>query len=222
MRITEVETIVLRLPSVADVSDGSQDAFVVRIHTDAGITGIGEADSMPTVLKAAFDAPTSNSIGHGLRSLLIGQDPRDIEPLLKRLMAGTLYLHGSGFGLTAISGAEIALWDIAGKAAGASVSRLLGGAFRKRIRAYASVLFPEDKTDTDFVRETGKRLVQKGFTAVKFGWGGFGQDWRSDVALAKAARQSVGDDIDLMIDVGLCWDARTAIERARMLEEFRL
>jgi L-rhamnonate dehydratase len=222
MRITDVETIVLRLPQVAEVSDGTQDAFVVRIRTDAGITGIGEGDSMPTVLKAAYDAPTSNSIGHGLRNLLVGQDARDIEPLFRRLSDGTRYLHGSGLGLTAISGAEIALWDIAGKAAGASVSRLLGGVFRKKIRAYASVLFPEDKNDTSSVREAGKRLVQKGFTAVKFGWGGFGQEWRSDMALASAARQGVGDDVDLMIDVGLRWDVRTAMQRVRMLEEFRL
>jgi L-alanine-DL-glutamate epimerase-like enolase superfamily enzyme len=222
MRITEVETIVLRLPTVAEVSDGSQDAFVVRLHTDAGISGIGEGDSMPTVLKAAFDAPTSNSIGHGLRELLIGQDPRDIEPLVRRMMAGTLYLHATGLALTAISAAEIALWDIAGKAANTSVSRLLGGAFRKRVRAYASVLFPEDRTDTNAVQETGKRLVQQGFTAVKFGWGGFGQNWRSDVALVRAAREGVGDDIDLMVDVGLCWDVRTAIERTKMLEEFSL
>jgi L-alanine-DL-glutamate epimerase-like enolase superfamily enzyme len=222
MRITAVETMILRLPSVAEVSDGTQDAFVIRIDTDAGISGIGEADSMPTVLKAAYDAPTSNSIGHGLRSLLIGQNPRDIEPMFHRLCDGTRYLHGSGLGLTAISGAEIALWDIAGKAAGLSVSQLLGGAFRQRVRAYASVLFPEDKSDTRSVCETGKRLAQKGFTAVKFGWGGFGQDWRSDVALVHAAREGIGADIDLMVDVGLRWDVRTAIERARMLEEFRL
>ena len=55
MRITEVETIMLRLPQVADVCDGSQDAFVVRIHTDAGFVGMGEADSMPTILKAIYE-----------------------------------------------------------------------------------------------------------------------------------------------------------------------
>lgn len=222
MRITEVETLCLKIPSVAEVCDGSQDAFVVRIRTDAGITGIGEADSMPTILKAIVDAPTSNSIGHGLRHLLIGQDPLAIEPLFKRLMDGTLYMQGSGLRLTAISGVEMALWDIAGKAAGQPVSQLLGGAFRKRVRAYASVLFPEDPSDTDFVRETGKRLRHRGFSAIKFGWGGFGRDWRADVALVRAAREGVGDDCDLLIDVGLCWDVRTTLSRAEMFAEFRL
>ena len=131
MRITEVETIVLRLPQVADVCDGSQDAFVVRIHTDAGFRRAGRGGSMPTILKAIFDAPTSNSIGHGLRDILIGQDPLQIEPLFSGMMDGTLYMQGAGLRLTAISAAEMALWDIAGKAAGAPVSQLLGGAFRE-------------------------------------------------------------------------------------------
>ncbi len=81
MRITDVETIVLRLPETGEVCDGSQDAFVVRIRTDEGIEGIGEGDSIPTVLRAVFDAPLSNSIGRGLRDLLRGQDPLQIEPL---------------------------------------------------------------------------------------------------------------------------------------------
>jgi L-rhamnonate dehydratase len=222
LRITDIETVLLRLPNVAEVSDGTQDAFIVRVHTDEGIVGIGESDSMPTVLKAAIDAPTSNSIGHGLRHLLVGQNPLAIEPLLKRMMDGTRYLGGSGLRLIAISGLEMALWDIAGKATGMTVSQLLGGAFRKRVRAYASVLFPEDPSDIATVGETARRLVQRGFTAVKFGWGGFGKDWRNDVALVKAAREGVGDGADLMVDVGLVWDVRTAIERAHMLEEFRL
>lgn len=222
MRITDVETFVLSLPNVEERCDGSQDAFVVRIKTDAGITGIGEGDSMPTVLRAAFDAPMSNSIGMGLRHLLVGQDPLQIEVLFKRMLDGTLYMHGNGTRLTAISAAEMALWDILGKVREAPVSTLLGGAFRKKIRAYASVLFPEDPSDLETVLETGKRLRQQGFSAVKFGWGGFGRDWRADLALVKAARQSVGDDADLLIDVGLCWDAQTALSRARMFAEFNL
>lgn len=222
MKITDVETFVLRLPDIAEVCDGSQDAFVVRLHTDEGISGIGEGDSMPTVLQAIFEAPMSNSIGYGLRHLLIDQDPLHIEPLLHRLLSGTLYMQGSGLRLTAISAAEIALWDIAGKAAGASVSQLLGGRFRKRVRAYASVLFPDDPNDIETVRNTGKKLAQQGFSAVKFGWGSFGRDWRSDVALVKAAREGIGPEADLLVDVGHCWDARTALARARMLAEYRL
>jgi L-alanine-DL-glutamate epimerase-like enolase superfamily enzyme len=222
MRITEVETIVLRLPQVGAVCDGTQDAFVVRILTDEGIAGIGEADSMPTVLRAVFDAPLSNSIGQGLRDLLVGQDPLQIEPLWQRMMDGTLYLGQSGARLTAVSGAEMALWDIAGQALGQPVHALLGGAFHQQVRAYASVLFPEDPEHTAQVRENAVRLRQAGFTAMKFGWGGFGRDRKSDVALVRAAREGAGDDIALMIDVGLCWDLPTALERVTALAEFDL
>jgi L-alanine-DL-glutamate epimerase-like enolase superfamily enzyme len=222
VRITDVEAIVLRLPDVGDVCDGTQDALVIKVHTDEGIVGIGEADSMPTVVKAIIDAPVSNSIGHGLRELLLGQDPLHIERLWQRMIDGTLYLGAAGVRLTAISGVEIALWDILGKTTGMPVWQLLGGAFRRRVRAYASVLFPEDPDDLETVRTTAARLRQQGFSAMKFGWGGFGRSRRSDVALVEAARKGAGDDVDLMIDVGLCWDARTALERADALAEFRL
>ena len=152
MRITEVETISLRLPTVGEVCDGSQDAFVVRIVTDEGIDGIGEGDSNPSVLDAIFNTPMSNSIGFGLRELLIGQDPLQIEPLFQRMMDGTLYMGGSSVRLTAMSAAEIALWDLKGKVYGVPLAELLGGAFWPRLRAYASILFPEDPNDLDYVR----------------------------------------------------------------------
>src|SRR5438105_1306936 len=221
MRIIEVETLVLRLPNVAEVCDGTQDAFVVRVHTDAGVTGIGEADSMPTVLKAVFEGATSNSIGHGLNELLVGQDPLQIEPLWQRMYDGTLYLGGSGVRLAAISGVEMALWDIAGKVAGRPTYELLGGAFRPRVRAYASVLFPEDPSDVASVRTAAQRLREQGYSAMKFGWGGFGSEARADVALVRAAREGAGDDADLLIDVGLRWDVSTTMERAEALAEFR-
>jgi L-alanine-DL-glutamate epimerase-like enolase superfamily enzyme len=221
MRITEVESFVLRLPDVREVCDGTQDAFVVRLRTDEGVSGIGEADSMPTVLQAIFDAPTSNSIGYGLRALLLGEDPLQIEPLWQRMHLGTGYLGGAGVRLAAISAVEMALWDIAGKVAQRPICELLGGAFHPRVRAYASVLFPEDPSDVATVRDTAARLRQAGYTAMKFGWGGFGADLRADLALVRAARQGAGDDCDLLIDVGLCWDGPTALERARALAEFR-
>jgi L-alanine-DL-glutamate epimerase-like enolase superfamily enzyme len=220
MRITDVQLFVLRLPRVLEVCDGTQDAFVVRLHTDEGTRGIGEADSMPTVLKAIFDAPTSNSIGHGLRELVLGQDPLQIEPLWQRLSNGTRYLGNGGVQLSAISAIEMALWDIAGKVAGRPVCELLGGAFRQRVRAYASVLFPEDASDVTSVQIAAERLRAQGYTAMKFGWGGFGSDLRADVALVRAARRGAGDDCDLLVDVGLCWDGPTALERAHALAEF--
>jgi L-alanine-DL-glutamate epimerase-like enolase superfamily enzyme len=128
----------------------------------------------------------SNSIGHGLRALVLGQDPFQIEPLWRRLSEGTRYLGDGGVRLAAISAVEMALWDIAGKVAGRPVCELLGGAFRPRVRAYARVLFPEDPIDLTTVRTTAERLRQQGYTAMKFGWGGFGADRRADVAVVHA------------------------------------
>jgi L-rhamnonate dehydratase len=222
VRITDVETICLRLPAVGAVCDGSQDAFIVRIETDDGISGLGEGDSMPTVLKAIVEAPLSNSIGRGLRDVLIGANPLLVEPLVHKMMESTLYLGGSSARLTAISAVEMALWDIKGKALGRPIQELLGGAFHTSVRAYASILFPEDPRDLDQVRADAFRLREAGFTALKLGWGGFGRSREDDVALVRAARETVGAGARLMIDVGLCWDLTTTLERAKALEEFDL
>ena len=120
MKITEVEAIILRQPGEIDVTiaDGSQDALLIRVHTDEGITGYGEADSLPTVVKAIIDAPRSHKYASGLGALLIGQDPLQPGPLQRRLYDGSIYYGRRGAVIHAISGLEIALWDIAGKAAG--------------------------------------------------------------------------------------------------------
>jgi L-alanine-DL-glutamate epimerase-like enolase superfamily enzyme len=222
VRITEVETICLRLPDVDEVCDGSQDAFLVHIETDTGISGLGEGDSMPTVLKAIVEAPLSNSIGRGLRDVLVGEDPLRIEPLVKKMMDSTLYLGGSSARLTTISAVEMALWDLKGKTYERPVHELLGGSFHESVRAYASILFPENPRDLDQVRADAIRLREAGFTALKFGWGGFGRTREDDVALVRTAREAAGPDTRLMIDVGLCWDLTTTLERAKALEEFDL
>src|SRR6478736_5446408 len=79
MQITDVETIHLRLPAIERECNGTQDALLVKISTDAGLVGIGEVDSSPHVVKAIFDAPYSHTLACGLRHLLVGEDPRDIE-----------------------------------------------------------------------------------------------------------------------------------------------
>src|SRR3954462_7884822 len=92
VKITEVEAIVLRQPVVdGAIADGSQDDLIVRVHTDEGIVGIGEVDSAPEVVKAVFDAPNSHYIATGLRHVLIGADPMDIEGLWRRMYMGSVY-----------------------------------------------------------------------------------------------------------------------------------
>ena len=220
MKITDVQAIVLRQPEM-DVSkaDGSQDALLIRIETDVGITGFGEVDSLPPVVKAIVDAPPSHAIASGLRHLLLGENPLEIDRLWQKLYRGSIYYGRQGPAIHAISGIDIALWDIKGKALGEPIHRLLGGPHRTSIRAYASTLMPESPEET---ADVVAGLVGRGFTAVKLGWGPFGRDVDLDVALVRAARAAAGDEIELMFDIGLGWpNADHAIRQVRRFEEFR-
>lgn len=219
MKITEVETIVLRQPDVDDaIADGSQDDLIVRIHTDEGIMGIGEVDSAPEVVKAAIDAPNSHANAIGLRHMLLDADPLDNEGLWAKMYRGSVYYGRRGAAIHAMSGVDLALWDIKGKAAGKPVCELLGTPRHTRIRAYASTLMPDTE---DEVRAKVAGLAELGFTAIKLGWGPLGQDEHHDVRLVKAARQTVGDGVDILIDAGLGYvaDAKRAIWVARELEQ---
>lgn len=219
MKITEVETIHLRLPTILEECNGTQDALLVRITTDTGLVGIGEVDSSPHVVQAVFDAPYSHTLACGLRQLLLGEDPRDVERLWEKMYRGTLYFGRRGAAIHGISGADIALWDLLGKATGMPVCQLLGGAYQTRMPAYSSDLMPFEPARA---AARAAELREAGFMHLKFGWGGLGRSEAQDVALVQAIRDSIGYDAELIIDVGLCWDAATAEARARRLEEFRL
>lgn len=217
MRITEVEAIYVRLPQVKEQCDSGQDALIVKIHTDEGITGIGEVDSAPLAVKGAILGPYSHTTASGLRHLLIGEDPLETEYLWHKMYRANIYGGRFGVGFHAMSGIDIALWDIKGKKFGVPVWKLLGGGFRKKIRCYASVLFEDTPEKT---RETARRISDQGFTAAKFGWGPMGENAAMDVALVAGAREGLGKSPSLMVDAGLAWDAKTAIQRAEAFSEY--
>lgn len=212
MKITDIETIMLRLPDVRDIGDGCQSVLIVRVHTDAGITGIGEAHTNPLVSKAIIDAPLCSVSSTGLRGLLIGEDPRDIGRLWDKMYRATQTYGRRGALIHAMSGIDIALWDILGKVAGLPVHRLLGGARRGAVRAYASDLSRDTLEETI---EVARAHVEAGYRAMKFGWGGLGQDPRRDVAAVHAIRAAIGDGIDLMIDMGFAVPFDHALHLAR-------
>src|SRR4051812_25980055 len=219
MKITRVEAIHLRLPEVNERCDGSQETLVVKVHTDEGITGVGEVDSSSLVAKAIIEAPLSHKICRGLAECVVGQDPFEIEKLIHHMYEGSIFFGRQGAAIQAMSGIEIALWDIVGKATHRPVYQLLGGAFRKQFRAYASILFGDTPAETERI---GRELAGQGYRAVKFGWGPMGQGEESDLAHVRAARQGLGPDVELMVDAGLCWDTATAIRRAGQFEPYRL
>jgi L-rhamnonate dehydratase len=219
MKITRVEPIYLRLPTVTERCDGSQETLIVKVHTDAGIIGVGEVDSSALVAQAIIEAPLSHKICRGLAECVLGQDPFEIDRLVHLMYEGSIFFGRQGAVIQAMSGIEIALWDIMGKATGRPVYQLLGGAFRKKLRAYASILFGDTPADTERI---GRSLVEQGYRAVKFGWGPMGESEESDLAQVQAARRGLGDHAELMVDAGLCWDTATAVRRARQFEPFGL
>jgi L-rhamnonate dehydratase len=211
MKITKVEALYLRQPEVKDQCDSGQDAVIIRIETDAGITGLGEVDSAPLAIRGVVEGPYSHSITSGLAHLLLGEDPMATEYLWYKMVKANSYCARRGILMHAISGIDLALWDIKGKALGLPVWKLLGGGFHQKIRCYASTLFGRTPAETEAI---GRRLVDQGFGAVKFGWHPMGESRALDEALVRAGRRGLGPAADLLIDAGLVWDAKTALQRA--------
>ena len=219
MKIVDVETMILALPNIQERTDGSQDTIVVRVITDEGIVGIGEVDSSPWVVKAIIEAPKSHTICRGLKECILGENPFHINQIWEKMYEGSIFFGRRGAAIQAMSGIDMALWDIMGKAAGKPVYELLGACYRKEIRAYASSIFGETLEETG---EMARRYIDRGFTAVKFGWEPMGDDPEYDVAMVKTIREAVGPDIDVMIDAGLVWDAKTAIKMANRFSEYNI
>src|SRR6202795_3831550 len=167
MKITKVEAIYLRQPEVKYQCDSGQDALLVRVETDAGITGIGEVDSSPMAVKGAIERPFPHTTAAGLAHIVLGEDPFETEKLWHKMYRANIYGGRRGVGLHAISGFDMALCDIKGKTLGLPVWKLLGGCFHQKIRCYASSMFGPTPETTG---ELARLYRDKGFTAVKFGW----------------------------------------------------
>ena len=183
---------------------------LVRITTEDGLVGSGSCFTSGSLVEGAVEL---------LWPLLKGQSAVEPERVSDSLREMTFWQGRGGAVEHAISGIDIALWDLLGQARGVPVSELLGGARRSTVRAYASLLFGETPEET---ARLATEAVGQGLTAAKFGWEVFGKDPQTDEAHTRAAREALGDDRDLMIDVGCKWDAGTALERARLLEPYRL
>jgi L-alanine-DL-glutamate epimerase-like enolase superfamily enzyme len=226
MKITDVEPIILesplenRAPERSEEAAGVKHCLLLKVSTDEGITGWADVETAPHVGVAAVLAPASGAgVFDGLRSLVIGEDPFDVERLWDKVYRGSIYFGRRGVAIQVLSGFDIACHDIIGKAIGRPVYKLLGGAYRSRVRAYASTLF---RPTPDDMKRACAGYLERGFTAIKFGWGVFGQDRKRDVALVRAAREEIGPDMDLLVDAG--WrvnrSAFDAIDLLRRLEPY--
>ncbi len=218
MKITQVICQILRIKSVVAKTASSQDAVLVRIRTDNGLEGIGEADSSPEVVKAIIDAPFSHNIACGLRQILVGQNPLETERLWQEMHRRTLYFGRSSVTITAMAAIDMALWDLKGKHFGEPIHRLLGGKRHSRVQAYASILFGRDGRET---ADIARRWVETGYRAVKFGWEPMGKSEAVDIDLVRGAREGLGD-ATLLVDAGCVWDARTALARAKAFSDYKI
>jgi len=228
MKITAVDAFILESPYENVAPEGSDEAHGVRhclllkVSTDEGLVGWSDIETAPHVAAAVVAAPASGAgVFEGLRALVLGEDPFEVERLWDRIYRGTIYYGRRGAAIQVLSGFDLACHDIIGKAVGRPVHKLLGGARRDRVRAYASTLF---RSTPDAMRRACEFYRSRGFTAVKFGWGVFGRDRRQDIRLVEAAREALGPDMDLLIDPG--WmvnrSAHDAIQLCRDLEPYHI
>ncbi len=225
MKITNVEAFILESPFENTAPEGSEEArgvkhcLLLKVSTDEGIVGWSDIETSSHVGVAAVNAPDSSTYFEGLRAIVLGEDPFDVERLWDKVYRHSIYYGRRGVAMQLLSGFDIACHDIIGKAIGRPIHKLLGGPRRERVRAYASTLF---RPTPQAIKEACAFYLERGFTAIKFGWGIFGQDPKLDIRLVEAAREAVGPEIDLMVDPGWMVDrsAYDAIALCRALEPY--
>ncbi len=210
MRIAALETFLTHA--------GLRNYLFVRLRTDTGLTGIGEAtlEWQERAVQTLLEDWVCNRIR--------GQDPFDIESLIGGLIRDQ-YQGGSTV-MTAISGVEVACWDLIGKACNQPVYRLLGGRYHKTLRAYANGWYGGAKTPADYA-ERAREVVGRGYQAMKFD--PFGVGWKhvnaheceEAIAIIAAVREAVGDEVDLMIEYHGRFAYRAALEIMRKIERYR-
>src|SRR3954471_18882821 len=163
---------------------------LVEVLTDEGLGGVGSAMTSKSLVSAGVQL---------LRPHLIGERADEPARVTEKLRQASFWQGRGGAVEHAISGIDIALWDLFGKITNQPVSRLLGGNYRTRVKPYGSILFDEPGP----LRETLHATVARGFKAIKLGWRPFGRrDRKTDELLIRTARETVGEGIELMVDAG--------------------
>ena len=220
MKIREIRAVGLRgaTPEGGWTEELQPDDCVhtlIAVHTDEGLTGLGSVFTSDDLVRAAL---------HVLEPLYRGENALEPERVSEKLRQHTFWLGRGGSITHTISGIDIALWDILGKATGQPVGRLLGGRYRERVKPYASLLMEEPGP----LAEHLLRLKAQGFRAFKMGWGPFGRKSDAlDEAIVRAAREAVGPDVLLMVDAGgsdAYWRQgyKWALRTAQMLAEYQV
>ncbi|MBI4840170.1 MAG: mandelate racemase/muconate lactonizing enzyme family protein [candidate division NC10 bacterium] len=222
MKITEVKSYALRSPldQPFAFSQGwvrQRSATLVEVVTDEGIVGWGEAFAQglepPEIARAVIES--------ALQPLVIGADPLDTEVLWHRMYHQTRDYGRKGSVVAAISAIDIALWDIAGKVRGVPTYRLLGGAFRTRVQAYATGFYRiRGQGEASRLGEEAVRHYEAGLTAMKVKLG-YGVD--DDIAVMGEVTRALGErSVTLMVDTNHAYGVAEAIRLGRALEPYHL
>jgi L-alanine-DL-glutamate epimerase-like enolase superfamily enzyme len=235
MKITSIETHTLLVPDLdTSATSSAQDDIVVFVHTDEGITGIGETDVNPWIAKACIEAPSTHTMGMSLREMLIGQtiDSVDDPPRIwERLYTGSAMNGRRGAVICAIGALDMALWDILGKAAGKPTWQLLGEARPDPIRPYAS-LQPSGRSFAEYKDSLvawAVKAKELGFSAGKmevtlsgpYNHSGLNEPDEKMTEVVAACRAAVGPDFTMMVDVQYTWsDVDQALRTLRDWADF--
>lgn len=220
MKIDALDFFYLSMPEVLDIGDGSQDALLVRVRA-GGYEGWGECEASPLTTIAAMVCPMSHSACKPVLASVLGQklaEPRDIWRIHQQVRESSMDLLQADH---ALSGVDIALWDLLGKRHQQPVYELLGYKRAYLKLPYASFLFGDTPQETF---EKARQARQRGYQAVKCGWGPFGKNLQTDTDHVVAAREGVGDEAILLVDAGTAWgrDVERAKMRLSLLEEQRV
>jgi L-alanine-DL-glutamate epimerase-like enolase superfamily enzyme len=234
VKITKIDCHVLLIPNYdAAACSSAQDDLVVEIHTDCGLTGIGETDTNPWVARECIRARGTHCMGLGLEEMLLGCDPLDPEALWARLYSGSKMTGRRGVLICAMGAIDMALWDLRGKALGQPVYKLLGPAAEKPVVPYASLLPTGDTVAQQraSLLDKCRRVQELGFRAAKievcingpYSHNGIQADDAEGVEIVAACRQAVGPDFTLLLDVAYAWpSAQHALGILTQLEPYNL
>lgn len=234
MKITGVDCHVLLDPEFdIGATSSAQDDLVVEIHTDEGISGVGETDVNPWIARECILAPGTHTMGQGLTEMLIGADPLYVEDLWERLYTGSAMNGRRGAVINAIGAIDIALHDLRGKALGKPCHELLGETVRTAVAPYASLQPEVSGFDAyrDSLVEWAVDARRRGFRAAKaevtlsgpYAHVGLREPYTRATEVIAAVRAAVGDDFVLMVDCQYAFpDADQCLAVIRAWQDFDL
>ncbi len=216
MKITRIKSHVLKCPMEQELGYSQayfthRSAHLVEVETDEGITGWGECFGAGNVALA-----NRTIVEQVIQPLILGDNPLDNEVIWHKIY-NALRDHGQkGMPLQALSGVDIALWDIAGKKAGLPLYQLLGGAFREHVPVYGYGMMLQRRDDlADSFKKEAAAIRDMGFTATKMK---LGLGVKKDIELAEAVRDGIGPDMDFMADANHAYAIHDAMKVGKALE----